>query len=140
MVEVPENDVQLTVELLSEWYEMSVELKALRAKEMAMRKMIFGKAFVDPKEGTNKFELPDGYVLNGQYKLERKIDQGALDALKVKLRDKQVNPDKLVEYKPSLVLREYRKLDEDARQLFDQCLIVKPGSPSMEVVLPKRAS
>jgi hypothetical protein len=31
-------------------------------------------------------------------------------------------------------------LNEDQRKMFDMCLIVKPGTPSLEIVLPKRAS
>jgi hypothetical protein len=37
------------------------------------------------------------------------------------------------------VLKEYRTLPEEQHQLFDQCLIVKPGSPALEIVLPAKA-
>lgn len=136
MTEIPENTV--TQADLSAWYEMSQQLKTLRAKEMLLRKKIFDNAFPDPKEGTNNFELADGYMLKGKYELNRDIDQGALDALKDTLREKGINPDVLVKYKPSLSIREYRQLTEEEHKLFDQCLIVKPGSPSLEIVLPKR--
>lgn len=136
MSEIPKNEV--TQADLAAWFEMHTQLKALRAKEMTLRKKIFDGAFPDPKEGTNNYELSDGYMLKGQYKLERHIDQGALDALKDKLREQGVNPDELVQYKPSLVTRQYRTLTEEQLKLFDQCLIVKPGSPSLEIVLPKR--
>lgn len=136
MSEIPENKV--TQADLSAWYEMSQQLKTLRAKEMLLRKKIFDNAFPEPKEGTNNFELADGYMLKGKYELNRDIDQGALDALKDTLREKGINPDVLVKYKPSLSIREYRQLTEEEHKLFDQCLIVKPGSPSLEIVLPKR--
>jgi len=136
MTEIPENKV--TQADLSAWYEMSQELKKLRAKEMVLRKKIFDGAFPDPKEGTNNYELADGYMLKAQYKLDRNVDPGALDALKDKLRENKINPDSLVQYKPSLVIKEYRHLTEEQHKLFDQCLIVKPGSPSLEIVLPKR--
>jgi len=136
MAEIPENAV--TQADLAKWYELADQLKKIRAQEMTLRKKIFGNAFPDPKEGTNSYELGDGYVLKAQHKLDRNIDPGALDALKEKLRENHINPDVLVQYKPSLVLKEYRTLTDEERALFDQCLIVKPGSPSLEIVLPKR--
>ena len=35
-------------------------------------------------------------------------------------------------------IKEYRELTAEQTQLFDQCLIVKPGSPALEIVLPKK--
>jgi hypothetical protein len=138
MAEVPENEV--TQQDLAVWYDLQQELKRVKAKEILLRKKIFGNAFPSPDEGTNSFPLNDGYVLKGKYSLQRDIDQGAFDAIKDKLRETKVNPDLLVQYKPSLVLREYRKLTEDQQLLFDECLIIKPGSPSLEIVLPKKAN
>lgn len=136
MVEVPQNEV--TQADLSAWYEMNQQLKKLKAQEILLRKKIFGAAFPTPEEGTNNYELADGYVLKGKHTIQRDIDQGAFDAIKDKLRESKVNPDLLVQYKPGLVLREYRKLTEEERLLFDQCLIIKPGSPALEIVLPKK--
>lgn len=136
MVSIPEN--QVTQADLAKWYELSEQLKKLRAQEITLRKKIFGSAFPSPVEGTNSFELGDGYVLKGKHTLNRDVDPGAFDALKEPLRERGINPDGLVQYKPSLVLREYRKLTAEEQQFFDQCLIVKPGSPSLEIVLPKK--
>lgn len=138
MSEIPEDKV--TQADLSAWYEMSQELKKLRAKEMILRKKIFDGAFPDPKEGTNNYELADGYMLKGKYELTRNIDPGALDAMKATLRENNINPDALVQYKPSLVTKEFRALTEEQHKLFDQCLIIKPGSPALEIVLPKKAA
>lgn len=136
MVEIPQN--QVTQADLAEWYKMAQDLRNLKAKESLLRKKIFGSAFPDPKEGTNNYDLPDGYVLKGQHVLNRDIDIGALDALKPKLREEGMNPDNLVKYKPELKKAEYNKLTEEQKKLFDQCLIIKPGSPSLEIVLPAK--
>lgn len=136
MVEIPQNHV--TQADLAEWYKMTQDLRNLKAKESLLRKKIFGSAFPDPKEGTNNYDLPDGYVLKGQHVLNRDIDIGALDALKPKLREEGMNPDNLVKYKPELKKAEYNKLTEEQKKLFDQCLIIKPGSPSLEIVLPAK--
>lgn len=136
MVEIPQN--QVTQADLSEWYKMAQDLRNLKAKESLLRKKIFGSAFPDPKEGTNNYDLPDGYVLKGQHVLNRDVDIGALDALKPKLREEGMNPDNLIKYKPELKKAEYNKLTEEQKNLFDQCLIIKPGSPSLEIVLPAK--
>lgn len=136
MVEIPQN--QVTQADLAEWYKMAQDLRNLKAKESLLRKKIFGSAFPDPKEGTNNYDLPDGYVLKGQHVLNRDVDIGALDALKPKLREEGMNPDNLIKYKPELKKAEYNKLTEGQKKLFDQCLIIKPGSPSLEIVLPAK--
>jgi hypothetical protein len=138
MSEILQNEI--TQSDLSVWYEMSQQLKKLKAQEILLRKKIFNALFPSPVEGTNTFELADGYVLKGKHTVQRDIDQGAFDAIKEKLRERKVNPDSLVQYNPRLVLREYRKMTEDECLLFDQCLIIKPGSPALEIVLPKKRS
>jgi hypothetical protein len=137
MIEIPEN--QVSQEDLFAWYIMAAELRALKAKESLLRKKIFGAAFPDPKEGTSNHVLSDGYVLKGQYSLIRSIDIGALDALKPTFRLSGIDPDNLVKYKPELKKAEYNKLTQEEKTLFDQCLIVKPGSPTLEIVLPAKS-
>ena len=89
MTEVPANE--LSTEDLQEWYRLSAELKKLRAAEITLRKKIFGIAFPDPREGTNNFEIGDGYVLKATHTLNRDVDQGAFSALRDKLRQEEVN-------------------------------------------------
>lgn len=137
MSEIPEQ-YTFTKEDLANWYEMSQELRTLRAKESALRKQIFGAAFDNPVEGTNNHELDDGYVLKAKYPLTRTIDEGALAAITEKLTELGVHPDSLVKYKPELKVAPYRKLNDEQRKLFDQALIIKPGSPTLEIVLPAK--
>lgn len=137
MAEIPDNP--LTTQLIGAWYKLAEQLKKLKSSEYLMRQEIFKKAFPKPKEGTNNYGLDDGYVLKGNHVLNRNIDEGAFKALKEQLLEAEVKIDDLVEYKPSLVKREYNKLTESQRKIFDQCLVIKPGSPSLEVVLPAKA-
>lgn len=137
MVLIPENGV--TQQDIHQWYEMNQQLSTLRASEMLLRKKIFGGLFPNPVEGTNKHELGDGWLLKASYSLTRDIDPGALQAAKEMLVENKINPDLLVNYKPSLVKSAYNKLTVEQQALFDQVLVIKPGSPSMEVVLPKSA-
>jgi len=43
----------------------------------------------------------------------------------------------LVKRKPELITSAYKALTEQARLVFDQALIIKAGSPSLELVAPK---
>lgn len=136
MAEIPENAV--TEKDLEEWFLMGKELKKLRASEILLRKRIFNFYFPEPDEGVNKHELDGGYVLKGTYKLTRSVDIGAFDALKEKLEKEGVSVDRLVKFKPSLVAKEFNKLEGDKLNLFSQTLLIKPGSPTLEIVKPKR--
>lgn len=132
---IPEDVV--TQNDLSEWYSAADELKKIKFKEITLRKRIFGFFFKDPTEGTNNHDMDDGYTLKGVHKIDRKVDEGAFNSLKDKFRESGINPDTLVEMKPSLVKAQYNKLTEEQRHLVDQMLIIKPGSPSISIVKPK---
>jgi hypothetical protein len=137
MVQIPVDEIKQ--EDIQQWYVLQDQLKKLKASEMLLRTRIFKGLFPNPVEGTNNYPLPEQWVLKGGYKLTRNIDIGSLQAMRERFAAAGVGADSLVEYKPSLVLSEYRTLTEEQRQLFDQCLEIKPGSPSLEIVLPAKA-
>ena len=130
---------------LAKLVEWNTALKALDgvklivARELLLRKEVGKLFFPAPKEGTNSVKLNDGWELKYNYPIKRDVDEGALGALKAEFIKLGISSDKLVEYKPSLVTTEYRTLTEEQIQLFDQALIVKPGSISLEIVLPAKA-
>lgn len=157
---IPENTVTQTD--LVQWFNLKDQLGKLKSAEALLRTKIFKFYFTDPKEGTNKVPLNDGTgaELKATYPMYRTIDPGTLDALKEaqeaawgEAAAAQRRADEfaqgtvpniprlpfadLIKYKPELVLSEYRKLTEEERLYFDQALIVKPGSPSMEISTPK---
>lgn len=136
MPELPKNTV--TQADLFLWYEMQEQLKKLKAGEMLLRKKIFDFYFADPKEGVNSYAMPDAYVLKGTYVINREVDPGGFEALRPTLEKANVSPDKLVVFKPSLVVKEYRTLTAEEQKMFDQCLIIKPGAPSLEIVKPAK--
>lgn len=136
MTNIPQNTV--TMEDLAQWDHLQQELKRVKAAEMLLRTKIFNGLFTAPKEGTNSIPLNAGYVLKGTYVLNRTIDIGALQAIGDKMAELGIHKDDLVKYKPELVIGEYRTLTDEQRQLFDQALVIKPGSPALEIVLPKK--
>lgn len=137
MTAIPANTV--SPEELSEWYQVQEQLGKLKARELILRKRIFSAYFTAPKEGTNNYPLSDGWVLKGKYVINRDVDPGALDALREPLFNAGIRVGELVQYKPSLVMSAYRGLTHEQQQLFDQALIVKEGTPALEIVLPKKA-
>ena len=138
MTEIPAKTC--TMQEIVEWFNASEELKALKNKEMLLRKHVFDGTFVDPKEGTNSVPLPDNWVLKGKYTLNRNPDMDAFTQMAPALRDAGVSLETLIEWKPELKTSVYRDLSDEQRKLVDQCLVIKPGSPALEIVMPKRAS
>lgn len=137
---IPENTV--TQKDLEVWYELQNQLKKLRATEMLMRQRLFGHFFPKPVEGTNRTDIGGGFDLVGKHVINRKIDFPAFQTLVPKFREEGLQPEKLVEMKPNLVLKEYRELTEEQIFLFDQCLIIDEGSPALEIcarAVPKEA-
>ncbi len=138
MTLIPPNEV--TQEDLNTWSSLTQQLAALKAQEMLLRMKIFRGKFPNPVEGTNTVPLAEGWVIKATYPIGRKPDLALLIARAQELREKGVPVDTLIKSVPEVVISEYRKITPEQRHLFDQILEIKPGSPQMEITLPKRAS
>lgn len=146
MSEIPE-DV-LTAQEVFDWYAATEALAKAKLREATLRARVFRHLVPLPKEGTNTVDLASspiftgvdtfGYVLKAQHVISRNVDEAAFTALTPKFIEAKIIPDKLIKRKPELVIGEYRKLTAEQIQLVDQALIVKPGSPQLEIVLPKK--
>jgi hypothetical protein len=139
MVAIPPNTPFDPVAALVQWNEMQEQMKKLKVAEMALRKQLFTHYFPTPKEGTNTAPLSAGWVLKGGYPIERTVDIGAFNAGKELFAENGIAADSMVEFKPSLKKPEYNTLTAEQKNLFDRCLVVKPGSPSLKIVLPVKA-
>lgn len=145
MTAIPANKV--TQEDLNEWYRLSQELARIKNAEMLLRTKIFRGLFENPVEGTNKHNLAEGWVLKATHTIRRDVDMGSLQAYTTqnpetnmsKLTEVGINPELLFKWKPELAVREYRKLSEEQRKVLDNVLIIKDGSPGLEIVLPASA-
>lgn len=131
------NIAAVTQEEFNEWYALQNQMREIKEREMELRKKIFAFYFQGAVEGTNKLEMQDGYTLTGKRVINRSVDKGSLVSLTPELQAAGIKVDDLVEWKPSLKISAYRKLSEAQTQLFDQVLVVKDGSPSLEIVAPK---
>lgn len=118
--------------MLDEWIAVKTDLERLKKREADLRKKLFDGAFPAPIEGVNTVELSDGSIVKGTYKINRTVDEAALQAVKENLPAEKSA--RLVIFKPQLSLTEYRKLTDEERKIFDAALIVRPGSVSLEVI------
>lgn len=133
-----ENERNERLTKIYNWYTLSTQLKEVKDKEIEARKEIFAENFAGAKEGTNKFGLPDSWVLNATYPFNYKVDGPAFTASIDVLRKAGVQVDRLIEWKPELKISEYRTLTEEQKQLVDQFITITPGTPQIKVVLPAR--
>ena len=138
MSEIQKDEV--TMADIIAWSEAAEQLAAIKNTEMLLRNRVFKGKFLNPVEGTNSTPLLNNYVLKATYKLNRTIELEAVSTLADDLHKAGINTTELIKYKPELDIKAYKALNEDQRKVFDMCLIVKPGTPSLEIVLPKRAS
>ena len=128
------------LQMLAEWEEIVPRMKALVEKEADLRRKLFAGAFPNPSEGAtkNKHTLPDGRVLKGDHKINRKVDEAALPSVLEAMKAAGVaNADQLVRYKPELAKREWNSLSEEMKLLFSPAIISTPGMPGFEVIAAK---
>jgi hypothetical protein len=146
MTAIPENTV--TQKDLEEWYRLKEQLASVKASEMLLRQKIYKGLFIDPKEGTNSVPLGnDGWLIKAKRVINRDVDQAALqhsmaidEATKMsRLSANGIHVEQLIKWTPELVTKAYRLLTEEQVKIFDEVLIIKDGSPSLEIVLPTSA-
>jgi hypothetical protein len=145
-LEVASIQVEVTPELLAEWYKAQKDLAFLKAREAQLRSIIFKNKFPNPVEGTNTVALDDGTsaVIKATHVINRNVDIGSLDALRAAQQQEgyngpKVNLDEVIRWKPELSVTAYKALTAEEQMFVDQALIVKPGSPQLEITIPKRA-
>lgn len=137
----------VTIEDVKTWYQMNEDLSRLKAAEVMLRTRIAKHFFPTPVEGSadNKYSLNDGTgaIVQMDHKINRTVLEPELDALRAAIKEEganlpKLNLSKLVKWKPELVMKEYRALTDEERAVFDRCLQIKPGTPALEVKIPKR--
>ena len=129
----------MDMKLIERWYQVEQQLGALKAEELQLRKQIFAEAFPTPTEGSkeNKMDLAGGWILQGDHKVNRKVDEAVVRTLAT-MDNAAPLVDKCFNFKPSLVLGEFKKLEGDDLILLADAVTETPGTPGLKVVLPKR--
>lgn len=146
MVEIPENAV--TEKDLADWYLLTEQLSKLKAAEALLRPRIYKHFFPDPVEGTNTYILPDKFQLKAVRKIDRKVDEASMFAFRApevvegvtsnssRFEQADIKADELFKPKYELVTSAYRKLTDEQRKVVDQVLIIKDGSPQLDITPP----
>lgn len=137
------SEVKSVESLAATWYRAKKESDKAQAAEKALRAELVALAFPNGlDEGAkNKANLPEGWQLSVTGVVNRSIDEAALGAAIELVEEKtgvKLDANDLVRYKPELKVSAYKELGEDVRKLFDNALVIKDGSPQVEVKLPKR--
>ena len=129
------------------WEAAVKALAAAKDAEAALRREVLAEAFqFDPealREGTENFELGNGYKLKAVFKISRNLnnENEAVDKVLSKIEktgaEGQFIAERLVKWKPELSVSEYKKLPEKFKKLFDEVVTSKEATPSLELVAPK---
>ena len=136
-IEEPALTLEEASALLMQWQALQAELTRVKNNELLLRQRLFRHFFPVAKEGTNHHNLGHGYKLDAVVPYTREVDAEALLGLSNELPAAGIDLDALIKYKPSLVTSAYRDLTDVQQKLFDRCLTIKPGSPTLKLVAPK---
>lgn len=126
------------LQALTDWHaakDAADKVKHLMEIEREARKKVIELLFPNPLEGVNNCDINNGYCAKLTYPMRREIDKAALNSVLANMPEGSA--DRLITYKPLLDVREYRKLDDQQRHIFDEAVITKPGSPKLEILAPK---
>jgi hypothetical protein len=141
-----EEVIAVTPADLVTWFKLKAKLAKIKGEEAMLRSRIFKFYFPTPTEGSkdNKVPLNDGTgaILQADHVINRTVDEQQLEALKEAMFAEgsnlpQFDLTKLIKWKPELAKTEYNKLTTEEKQIFDRCLVVKPGSPQLDIKIPK---
>lgn len=118
---------------LVNWYQVSEQLKALKEKELALRKLVVKEFFPSLDEGSNtcKIEGDANLICTQPYSYAVDVDtlDEGLEHIPATKREK------IVVWKPSISVAVYYKLTKKARNAFTtECVTIIPGTPSLKIV------
>ena len=129
------------------WEQAVKALAAAKDAEAALRKEVLAEAFAfDPealREGTENFELGNGYKLKAFFKISRNLNNENEAVDKVLSKIEKTGPEgafvaeRLVKWKPELSVSEYKKLPEKFKKMIDEVVTSKEATPTLELVAPK---
>lgn len=132
----PEEPNPLTLEdFAALWLATDDQLAIYKARELELRNKIIAMQFADKGAGTFYADLPEGWRIKYNGKLNYKLDSvKTAEALKNFTEDVA---SLLVKWEYTLSVSNYNLLNDEAKALFADALTTKPGQASLELVPPK---
>lgn len=130
--------------ILTEWRKAKAALDNAKAIESALRARVIETrsefAAVEDHEGTENIDIGFGYKLKIVHALDYKLGDeadAALDAIEATGAEGKFIAERLVSWKPSLSVREYKSLDGEFKKIIDRALTIKPKAKTVTLVPPK---
>lgn len=141
--------------LIVEWQAKkaaAVEAAKAIAEERSARDAVVAHIFEGDIPGTHNYELTDGFKIKATLSLDYKLDvsladpedpskgtktEAMLDRLEKLGNDGAFIAERVVKFKPELVISEYKKLTAAQKEIVDSVLTIKDAAPSLEMVAPK---
>jgi hypothetical protein len=127
------------------WQVSKKALEAAKETEAALRNELFAITFPAGLVGTDNYELGQGYKLKGVGKINYNLNnkdgatEKALGVLETLGNEGTFIAERLVSWKPTLSVTEYKSLSADSpyKRIIDAVLTTSPGLPTLELVEPK---
>lgn len=108
------------------WKKKALERKAV------IDKILTDHFFPNPHEEGTRRKEEGGFAVMLKTELKRTFDEAAIDNVLTELPPHY--KELLVNYKPTLKLKEYKELPEDNKKKFENCLVITPGANRFEIV------
>ncbi len=114
--------------LHEEWLDLSDQLRSLKALELKLRNRIAAPLLSEKVEGTVS-STNTKYKITATARVNRTIDRELLEAI---WEDLSLDEQECIDYKPSLVLSNYKPYEETGGKLME-AVTVKPGQASLKI-------
>ncbi len=114
--------------LHEEWLEVTDELRTLKALEIKLRNKIAAPLLSEKVEGTVS-ATNTKYKITATARVNRTIDREVLEAI---WEDLSLDEQECIDYKPNLVLSNYKPYEETGGKLME-AVTVKPGQASLKI-------
>ncbi len=137
---------------LMHWQNLKDVLNSAKEAELEFRKYVVSREFPKPEEGMNTKDLGNGYQLKAGIKynynlLDNDTVEKCLNKIENLGNEGKFIAERLVSWKPSFLLTEYRTLQDDAAKgskfandvlsVVSEMLEIKEAAPSLEIKEPK---
>lgn len=116
------------MKIYEEWLAVQAELRTLKATELKLRDKICKQILADKLEGAVTIKKPH-YKVTATARVNRTIDRDMLEALWTDLTPAEQES---IDYKPNLVLANYKKVEQTGGKLLE-AVTVKPGQASLKI-------
>jgi len=114
---------------LIEWSEKKHLLTSIKSEEMDMRVALVNYLSGWAGLGTYRRGF-NTFIAKAKIGINYKIDE---EKLAIHIDDLTIMESNAIRYKPNLSITNYKKIPETMRETLDECLVVTPAAPTLNV-------